>query len=334
MPGYTLPGYTLVNTQHFPGPTRWDYLTFDPIGHRLFVTRGDHVDVLDVATGTLVGSISDTKGVHGVALAPDLGKGFISDGAANTVTVFDLATLKTITTVPTGTKPDAIAYDAASRRVFTANGGSDDLTAIDAETATVAGTIALGGKPEFAVVDGKGRLYVNLEDRSQLAVVDTGTLTLVARHDLGPGCKAPTGLAIDTVRGRLFATCRNAVMVVIDAATGAIGDTLPIGASSDAAVFDPGTQLAFSSNGDGTLTVVDASPPDHRCTVAETVPTVPTARTMALDPTTHRIYLAAAETDGVDTGVGPSSPERPHPHPPLKPGTFMILTVGRTTPGY
>ena len=317
------PGYALVDTRHLQGATRWDYLTVDPQGHRLFITRGDSVDVLDVTTGAIVGSIPDTKGVHGVALASELGKGFVSAGQANAVTVFDLATLKTVATIPVGTKPDAIVYDAAARRVFVANGGSGDLTAIDAGTDAVVGTVALGGRPEFAVVDGKGRLFVNLEDKSQLAVVDTASLRLIARYDLAPACESPAGLAIDTGRARLFASCRNRVMVVIDAASGRIGDVLAVGASSDAAVYDPGPKLAFSSNGDGTLTVVDAS--GERCQVVEIVRTVPTARTMALDPSSHRIYLVAAETDGVE----PATADRPHPHPHFKPGSFMVLTVER-----
>ena len=317
------PGYTVLETWHLPGAVRWDYLTFDPVGRRLFVTRGGSVDVLDVTTGKVIGSIPDTRGAHGVALTPDIGKGFVSDGAANTVTVFDLATLKTIATVPTGTKPDAIVYDTASRRVFAANGDSGDLTVIDAVTDGVIGTVALGGRPEFAAVDGKGRLYVNLEDISKVAVIDTVGLKVVATYDLGSVCNAPAGLAIDTTKNRLFSTCRNRVMAVVDATTGALQASLPIGASTDAAAYDPETGLAFSSNGDGTLTVIDASRPDH-LTVVQTVPTMPTARTMALDPSTHRIWLAAAETDGFEAPTA----ERLHPRPHLKPGSFMILTVG------
>lgn len=315
--------YSLTNTQHLSGPTRWDYLTFDSKNHRLFITRGDRVDVLDVVGKKIVGSIPDAKGVHGVALAPNLGKGFISDGPANEVIVFDLATLKPIATVSVGTKPDAIVYDAATQRVFVANGGSGDMTVIDAGEGKVLGTITLDGQPEFAVVDGKGKLYVNLEDKAQLAVVDTLNQKVTAHYDLAPSCESPTGLAIDTVQQRLFSVCANKVMDVIDAETGKIKDSLPIGEHSDAALFDPAAKLAFGSNGDGTLTIVDASDPDHY-KVVQTVETKLTARTMALDPSTHRIYLAAAETEGVD----PPTEQHPHSRPHIKPDTFMILTVG------
>jgi len=307
-----------------PGSVRWDYLAFDSDTHHLFITRGDSVDVLDVITRKIVGTIPDTRGVHGVAIAPELAKGFISDGKVNSVTVFDLKTLQPLASVPTGTKPDAIVYDPASQRVFAANGGSGDLTAIDARDGRVIDTVPLEGQPEFAVVDGKGRLYVNLENNAQLAVIDTAGLRVTARYDLAPGCNRPTGLAIDRRRLRLFAVCGNKVMVVLDAVTGRILETLAIGAGADAAVFDPETNLAFSSNGDGTLTVVGASAPDHY-TVVQTVPTLPTARTLALDPVTHRLHLAAAETDGFD----PSTETRPHPRPHIKPDTFMILTVGQ-----
>ncbi|MBF0562631.1 MAG: YncE family protein [Alphaproteobacteria bacterium] len=314
--------YGLTKTLPLDGPTRWDYLTFDAKEQRLFVTRGERVDVLDTNSGKVIGSIADLKGVHGVALAPELNRGYISDGSANSVVVFDLATLKPVGTIPVGTKPDAIVYDESTRRVFVANGGSGDLTAIDATTGMVVGSVELGGKPEFAVVNGNGQLFVNVEDRSQLIAVDTANLTIVVRYDLAPSCVSPTGLAIDIAQSRLFAVCRNKVMVVVDVGTGKIRSALPIGDASDAAIFDPESKLAFSSNGDGTLTVVDARAADH-CEVAGTIATAPTARTMALAPTTHRIYLAAAETDGVD----PPTAERPHPRPHFKPGSFVILTV-------
>jgi YVTN family beta-propeller protein len=318
------PDYELIDTLHLSGSTHWDYLAFDLKGHRLFITRGESVEVLDVATKKIVGSIPNTSGVHGVALAYGFGKGFVSDGKANTVTVFDLTTLKSVATVPTGNKPDAIVYDVASKRVFAANGNSGDMTAISAKDETIAGTIKLDGKPEFAVVDGKGRLYVNLEDKSQLAVVDTNNLKVIAHYNLAPNCDSPTGLAIDTSLNRLFSVCENKAMVVVQADTGKIIDTLAIGAHSDAAIFDPGVKLAFSSNGDGTLTIVGLASSGHY-TIAQNVATVPTARTMALDPSTHRLYLAAAETEGFD----PPTAKNLEPHPHIKPDTFMILTVGQ-----
>jgi len=316
--------YALVDTLHLPGLTRWDCLTYDSKEHRLFITRGESVDVLDVTTKKIVGSIPNTSGVHNVALASEIGKGFISNGKTNTVTVFDLTTLKPLASAPTGTKPDVLVYDEPTQRVFVANGDSGDMTVLNAKDETVAATIKLDGQPEFSVVDGKGKLYVNLEDKSQIAIVDTKELKVIAHYNLSPSCEAPTGLAIDTDMNRLFAVCGNKVMVVVDGATGKIMDTLPIGASSDGAVFDAKTKLAFSSNGDGTLTVVGATSPDHY-KVLQTVSTMPTARTVTLDPAEHRLYLAAAETEGFD----PPTEKHPQPRPHIKPDTFMILTVGQ-----
>ena len=243
-------------TIHLPGAIRWDFLTFDPDHHRLFITRGESVDVFDVATKKITGSILGTSGVHGVALAPELGRGFTSNGATNNATVFDLTTLQPIATIPTGTKPDTIVYDAMTQRIFTANAGSGDLTVIDAKQGSVAATIKLDGKPEFAIVDGKGHLYVNLEDTSQMDVVDTKDLKVLARFDLAPTCDGPTGLSIDKTLNRLFVSCHNKNMLIVDVGTGKIIDALPIGGFSDATIFDPGTNLAFSSNSDGTLDVV------------------------------------------------------------------------------
>jgi len=320
------PAYNVTDTLHLAGPVRWDYLTFDADAHRLFITRGESVDVLDVLSKTIVGSIPDTHGVHGVALAPSLNRGFISDGKTNSATVFDLATLKTIATVPTGTKPDAIVYDPTSQRVFTANGESDDLTVIDAKDAKVLSTIKVGGDPEFAAVDGEGRLYVNLENKAQLVVVDTKELKVLAHYDLAPKCDGPTGLSIDTAQHRLFVSCANKVMLIVDAATGHILETLPIGEHSDATLFDPSSKLAFSSNGDGTLTIIGQTDADHY-SVVQTVKTLPTARTMALNPGTHEIYLAAAETEGFE----PAKNGRP-PRPHMKADTFMIVTVAPKSP--
>jgi len=316
--------YALIDTAHFPGSVRWDYLTFDTQNHHLFITRGDSVDVWDTDGEKIVATIPNLEGTHGVAIADDLNKGFITEGKANRVTVFDLTTLKTTLTVPTETKPDAIVYDPATGRVFAANGESGSLTAINAKDGAVIATIKLDGKPEFAVVDGKGRLYVNLEDKAKLAVVDTKKLSVKTRYDLAATCEEPTGLAIDAAKRRLFSVCGNKVMVITDGKTGKVIDTLPIGAHSDAAIFDSGTGLAFSSNGDGTLTVAAPNDPDHY-QVVQTVETKPTARTMALDPATHRIYLVAAEPEDTD----PPTAEHPDPRPHMKPDSFMLLTVGQ-----
>jgi DNA-binding beta-propeller fold protein YncE len=230
--------------------------------------------------------------------------------------------LQPIATIPTGTKPDTIVYDAMTQRVFTANAGSGDLTVIDAKQGSAAGTVKLDGKPEFAIVDGKGHLYVNLEDTSQVDVVDTKELKVLARFDLAPSCDGPTGLSIDKTLNRLFVSCHNKNMLIVDAGTGKIIDALPIGGFSDATIFDPETNLAFSSNSDGTLDVVASSGPNHYA-VIQTAKTVPLARTMALDPTTHHIYLVTAETDGFDAPTA----EHPHPRPHMKPGSFMVLMV-------
>jgi DNA-binding beta-propeller fold protein YncE len=316
------PAYALTDTLNLPGPTRWDCLTFDAPHHRLFITRGERVDVLDTQAKKVVGAISNLEGVHAVALAPEFNKGFVTEGKANRVTIFDLTTLKALTTVPTGDKPDVAVYDEATRQVFVADGESGDLTVIDAASGALVGKVVLGGQPEFIAADGKGRLYVNLEDKAQIAVVDAKALKTTAHYDLTPACTSPTGLAIDRAGARLFSVCASKAMMVVDAATGKIIDALPIGQHSDGAAFDPATGLAFSSNGDGTLTIVGAGE-DGRYKVLQNVATKATARTMALDPVTHAVYLAAAETEGFE----PATADRPEPRAHIKPDTFMILTV-------
>jgi YVTN family beta-propeller protein len=311
-------GYHLIKTIPVAGDDGWDYLVVDAAARRVYVSRGIHVVVLDADSGAVVGDIPDTQGVHGIALAPDLGRGFISNGRANTVTIFDLKTLKTIGTVKTGTNPDAIVYDAGSKRVFAMNGRSQDTTAINAADGTVAGTIALGGKPEFAVADGKGRIYVNIEDKSELVQFDPQNLKVVNRWPLGP-CTEPSGLAMDVSSRRLFAGCDNKVMAVIDADTGKVVATPAIGDGVDANAFDPGTSFAFASNGEGTLTVVHQDSAD-KYSVVENVPTKKSARTMALDLRTHTIYLPSAEFEA------PAAGER---RGKMKPGSFAILVLAR-----
>ncbi|TMB49875.1 MAG: YncE family protein, partial [Deltaproteobacteria bacterium] len=286
-------GYHRIKTIKLGGDEGWDYITFDPAARRLYVSRATHVVVLDAANGTVVGDIPDTPGVHGVALAPELNRGFTSNGHAATVTIFDTKTLAVIGHTTTGEGPDAIVYDPASHRVFTMNGRGHTSTAMDAASGQVAGTIDLGGKPEFAVSDGEGHVYVNLEDKSEAVTLDTATLKLSHRWPMAP-CEAPSGLAIDRAHRRLFAGCHNNMMVVLDADNGKIIATLPIGAGVDANGFDPGTQFALSSNGgDGTLTVVHEESPEQ-FTVVENIQTQKGARTMALDEKTHDIYLVTA----------------------------------------
>lgn len=282
-------GYHLVRTLATGGEGWWDYVTFDPATHRLFVTRGTRVDVVDPKSGKVLGSVPDTPGVHGVALDGS-GRGFASDGRAGTVTVFDTKTLKVEKTVKvTGENPDAIAFDPATRRVFTMNGRSGSVTAIDAATLEVAGTVAVGGKLEFAVPDGKGTVWVNVEDKGELAAFDAKTLAVTRRVPLAP-CEEPTGLAIDPASRRLFSGCGNALLAVTDMDAGKVVQTLPIGKGCDGVAFDAGTVLA--SNGDGTLTVVRKE--GERWGVVENVPTQTSARTIAVDHSTHEVFLPAA----------------------------------------
>ncbi len=321
--GPSSPAYHVV--RHIPvgGEGGWDYATADGPSHRLFLSHGNHVVVVDSSSGALVGDIPKTEGVHGIAIARDLHRGFVSNGRTSTVTIFDLDSLKVLDEVKTsGQRPDAIIFDPASSRVFTFNAGGENATAIDAATGSIAGTVALGGKPEFAVADGQGHVYVNIEDTSEIATIDSKALTVLSRWKLAP-CEGPSGLAMDRASRRLFSGCGNKVMAVSDPDGGRVVTTVPIGEGVDANAFDAASGLAFSSNGaDGTLTVVRASSPDHYEVVA-TVPTQRGARTMALDESTHHIFLPTAQ-------FGPPPPattERPHPRPTIMPGTFEIVEV-------
>lgn len=317
--------YAVTNQQVLAGPTRWDYLSFDNKRQRLYITRGDRVDVYGLAQKQIIGSIEDTNGVHGIAFTRDLKRGFTSNGKTNTSTVFDMETLQVIGVINVGAHPDAIVYDPATRRVFTANAESKDLTVIDAMTGNVLGTLPLHGKPEFMVVDGRGRLYVNLESTSELAIIDTKEGQMIARYSLKPDCEGPTGLSIDAKNGHLFVSCHNKTLVVVNDLTGVIIDKLPIGEGSDATLYDQKTNLVFSSNGEGNVTVIDAKDPAHH-SVVETVNTLPGARTMALNPTNHEIYLVTAESDGFE----PPTDEHPEPHRHYIPDTLTLLTLGIT----
>jgi YVTN family beta-propeller protein len=316
-------GYHVVNQYKLGGEGGWDYLSLDAKARRLYVSHATHVLVVDADTGAVVGDIPDTPGVHGIAVVEDAGKGYVSSGRSSTVTVFDLKTLKTLKQIPVGKNPDAIIYDDASRRVFTMNGGSNDATAIDVKTDAVAGTLALGGRPEFAVTDGRGNVFVNLEDKSAIVEFDSRRLAVEADWPIAPA-EEPSGLAFDRRNRRLFSVGSNKLMAVVNANTGKVVTTVPIGSGVDAAAFDPETGLVFSSNGDGTLTVVHEDAPD-KYTVVENVATRRGARTMALDPRTHRVYLVTAEF-----GPPPApTPERPRPRPSIVPGSFTLLVVSR-----
>ena len=286
--------YQITKKISIPGQGSWDYLTVDEGARRLYVSHGTQVEVLDLDSGAIVGKIENTQGVHGIAIAPDLGRGFVSDGQSSTVTIFDLKTLKTIAEVPTGKKPDAIIYDPATSRVFAFNGGSKSATVIEAKDGKVAGTIDLGGGPEFAAADGNGYVYNNLEDESLVLKINSRTLKVEQRWPTAP-CSSPSSMAIDRDNRRLFLGCRSKVMAVMNADTGQVITTLPIGDHVDATAFDAETRLIFNSNGEGTVTVIRQDSPD-KYSVVETVKTLPRAKTSALDPKTHRLFLSTAES--------------------------------------
>jgi DNA-binding beta-propeller fold protein YncE len=316
------PNYHLIKKVKLGGEGFWDYLSIDSAARRLYISRGTHVMVVDADTYEVVGDIPNTPGVHGIAIAPEFGRGFISDGRANQVTIFDLKALKETGTAKTGEGPDGIIYDPASKRAFAFNGEGNSSTAVDAETGSVAGTIDLGGGPEFAAADGQGHVYNNLEDKSTLLQIDSKNLKVLNRWPLVP-CQSPSGLAMDTEHRRLFVGCRNKMMAVVDADTGKVITTVPIGQGVDANRFDPGTQLAFSSNGDGTLTVVHEDSPD-KYTVVDNVQTQRGARTMEVDPKTHNVFLVTAEFGPMPTDVKPGERRRP----PVIPGSFTLLVFG------
>jgi DNA-binding beta-propeller fold protein YncE len=291
--GAAADSYVIAKKIPIPGQGSWDYLTVDEAARRLYVSHGTQVEVLDVDSGTIVGKVPDTLGVHGIAIAPELGRGFVSNGQSATVTIFDLKTLKPISDVPTGKKPDAIIYDPATSRVFAFNGGSNSATAIDAADGKIAGTVDLGGGPEYAVADGKGYVYDNLEDESLVLKIDSHKLKVEQRWPTAP-CASPSSLAMDRENRRLFIGCRSKVMAVMNADTGQVITTLPIGDHVDATAFDPDSRLIFNSNGEGTITVIHQDSPD-KYSVVETVKTLPRAKTMALDPKTHQLFLSTVE---------------------------------------
>jgi DNA-binding beta-propeller fold protein YncE len=318
------PDYTVSRSWPLGGSGGWDYLALEASGARLFISRGDRVDVVETVSGKPVGSIAHTLGVHGIAFAPALSRGFTSNGQGDTVSVFELDSLRLIQEVPvSGKKPDAILYEPRYNRLITANGGSANLSVLDAGTLQIAATVPLPGPPEFMATDAAGMVYVNIEtEAGKLAVVDSKSLTVKAAWPL-PGCQNPTGLALDANHHRLFSVCANQVMAVTDSLSGRQVARVVIGSGPDAAVFDSDLGLVFSSNGqDGTLTVIHEESPDEYRVVA-TVTTQVSARTMTLDPATHRIFLAAAKLGAAP----PATEEQPHPRPSVVPGSFTILVA-------
>jgi YVTN family beta-propeller protein len=317
------PGYHIIATYKLGGDGGWDYLTVDAAARRLYISRATHVMVVDADSGKSVGDIADTPGVHGIALAPELGRGFVSNGREGTVSIFDPKTLATSSKVKVGENPDAILYDSATKRVFAFNGRSQDATALDAAKGTVLGTIKLGGKPEFAASDGRGEIFVNIEDKSELLALDPNKLEVKTRWPLAP-CTEPSGLALDRKNRRLFVGCDNKMMAVVNAENGKVVTTLPIGEGVDATWFDDETNLAFASCGEGVLTVVREESPD-KFSVAENVPTRQGARTMALDSKTHNVWVVTAK-------FGPppaATPDNPHPRRSIVPDTFVALVIGK-----
>jgi DNA-binding beta-propeller fold protein YncE len=316
-------GYHLIRKIVIGGAGGWDYLVLDGRTRRLYITHGDFVEIVNAHSGAKSAPIDNLKGVHGVALAPDRNLGYISNGRGDSVSVFDLKTGKVLEEIPvTGKNPDAIMFDPFSGRIFTFNGRTANSTAIDAATNKAVGTIDIGGKPEFAVTDGRGTIFVNNEDTSEIVAFDSRSLEIKKRWSIAPG-EGPSGLAIDLNNKRLFSVCDN-VMIVSDFENGKVVATAPIGSGPDAVRYDPETGLIFSSNGEGTLTVIRQESLDVY-SVVETVPTARGARTMELDPETHHVFVVTAEF-----GPAPApTAEQPRPRPTVVPGTFMLLEFGK-----
>jgi YVTN family beta-propeller protein len=313
--------YKIVDRWKVGGDGGWDYLLADPPAHRLYITRGAHVDVVDTQTGKLSGSIGGLHGTHGIALDTAGKFGYISDGGGNAVVVFDRATLATVATIPAGTNPDAIVFEPATQTVWAFNGRSKDATVIDAATRKVVAIIPLPGKPEFAAIDGLGLVFNNIEDKSEIVRLDAKTNKLTAEWPAG--CESPSGLAFDVAGSRLFPVCDGKKMGVVDSKTGKILATAEIGNSPDAAGWDAAHKLAFASCGEGVLSVIDASAASYP--TIETLPTQRGARTMAYDAAAGRIYLITAEF-----GPRPEpTAENPRPRPPILPGSFVVLVIGR-----
>jgi len=313
------PGYHFLKEIPIGGDGAWDYLSVDPAARRLYVSHATKVVVVDIDKYTVVGEIPDTPGVHGIAIAADVKRGFSSNGREAKVSMFDLDTLKLLSKVDTGQNPDCIIYNPGKEEVYAMNGRSDSATVIDAKTGNVVATIPLPGKPEFAAADPKAdRVYCNLEDKSQIAVIDAKEHKVLETWSIAPGEEA-SGMAIDTAHGRLFIGCHNKVMEMIDTKTGKVVGSVPIGSGVDANAFDPGTQLAFSSNGDGTVTIAHEDGPD-KLTVVQNLATEPRMRTMAIDLKTHRVFLAAAKFEPQAEGA--------RQRPKMIPGSFKIMVYG------
>jgi len=314
--------YHITHELPLPGEAGFDDLRVDS-GGRVFVTRGSLVQVIDADGAGVIGEIADTPGVHSVALADDLGRGYVSAGRTSSVVVFALISLTRLAEMKTtGDNPDAIVYETTTRRVFAFNGRGRNATVFDAMTNDVVGTIDLDAKPEFAVADGAGRVYVNLEDKNSIAAIDAKTLAILHVWPVA-GCEGPTGLALDRANARLIVACSNKTMAVVDAGSGGVVTTLPIGGFADGAGFDPGTGLAFVSAGEGTLTIAHEDTPDQ-FTVVQTLATERGARTMTLNENTHRVYLSTAT---YVEAAPPAAGTQPGPRFTAVPGSFKLLVI-------
>jgi DNA-binding beta-propeller fold protein YncE len=318
-----LSGYEQVRKLAIGGEGGWDFLEVDPGTQRLFVTRGTHVLVVDLESEKVVGEISDTPGVHGIAFVADLNRGFTSNGGDSSVTAFDTKTLKTLGKVKADGRPDIIYFEPVSRRVFTFNHGSNNTTAIDPDELKAVGTLPLGGVPELAVSDEKGHIFVNMEDTSEIVEFDARTLKILNRYPLAPGAE-PTGLAFDREHRRLFSTCANKKLVIMDADSGKVIQTVEIGPGPDGCIFDAKRNLIFSSNGgDGTVSVIREQAPG-KFEVVKTIKTQVSAKTIAMDPKTHRLYLSAATPDTAPAAKPATKGARRR----YVPGSFVVVVVG------
>ena len=315
------PGFKV--TKHFPipGDSGFDYIVFDNSANRLYVSHGIEVNVLDAASGEILGKVEDTPGVHGIAIVPKLHRGFTTNGKESTISVFDTATFKTLKKIPVPADPDFVFYDPHTNCVLVSHGDAAVITAIDPDKETVIGQVQLGGGAEAAVVDGHGAGFVNLEKESTVVSFDPQTLAVTHKYPI-TGCETPTGLAIDAKTSRLFIGCRSKVMAVMDSTTGKVITTLPIGARVDAVTFDPENQLVFCSNGEGTVSVIRQKSPTEYESVGE-IQTLPGAKTMALDPKSKKLFLSTSEMESVPTSDGKKARTR------AKPGTFMVVVVER-----
>ena len=313
--------YSVVDQWKIGGAGGWDYLLADDAAHRLYITHGPRVEVLDTTTGKSVGAITGLKGTHGIALDPDGKVGYISDGGANAVVVFDRGTLATVASIPAGTNPDGIVYEPVTKTVWAFNGRSKNVSVIDTATRTVVATIPLPGKPEFPQADGKGHVFDNIEDKNSIVALDAGSKTLTATWPLS-GCDSPSGLAIDRSHSRLFAVCDGNTMAIVDSNSGRQIGTARIGDGPDAAGFAPKHDLAFASSGDGFLAVVDVA---HGLKTVEMLPTMKGGRTMAYDESNDRVYVVSAEL-----GPRPAATAAvPHPRPAVVPDSFEVIVIGR-----